>query len=286
MILDDKRKFPYLLIFPAAIFLLLLIIYPMLDLLKLVFFKPEFPFITFENISNLFKYFSLLNQSLISILHVTISTIGTVIFGLLISYLIYRITRFKTIYHIVFLLPLALPPIVAANTWKMALDPTRGIFNYILNLLGFSAISWFSSPKLALISVIAVAIWRWVPLAVLIFYAGFEQVPKSYLEAASVDGANEWQKFNNILLPLLKPFIIIVTFLEFIMCFREFAIIYGMTRGGPSQATETFVLRAYKEALQWGNFVPGAVISVIILVVGIVVTRYGYNLLVNYQKNI
>ncbi len=278
-VFDDRRKIPYLFISLAVVIFVFLAVYPVLYLFYLAFMKPGFPYLTGANFIGVLRTVNLVAHIKVTTFYVVGSTLGIVIAGFLIAYLINAVGKGKTFFHMFFILPLAIAPIVVAKTWRMALDPTRGVLDYILSLMGLPAPVWLGNGTLALISLIIVTIWRWTPLAVLILYAGFQTLPKSLKEAAAIDGANGWKILRHITLPLLRPFIIVTVFLVFVMCFKEFGITYGLAGGGPAASTETFVLSIYLESFQWYKFGNGAVLSLMLLVAGLLISRYGYSLL-------
>ncbi len=174
-------------------------------------------------------------------------------------------------------------PVVAAKSWAMILNAMYGILNYILSFIGIPPQGWITTSQLALFSVTMVAIWRWTPLAILIIYAGFKALPREPIEAASIDGASEWKILYYVIIPLLKPVLLIVGILEFIIFFKEFDIIYGLTQGGPAECTETLVIKTFLEGYRYMNLSRAAAIGIILLVVALILTNIGHKILVRQQ---
>jgi ABC-type sugar transport system permease subunit len=282
--LDNKKTFPYFFTLPLVITLLCFVLYPFLYLFYMAFSQNSFPFVTLAKFKDSFLGIRFFKHLQVSATYIVCSTIGTVILGFLIAFLINTIDRGKTVFQLIFLVPLAIAPVVVAYTWKTLLDPLRGIVNYLMMLIGLPLQAWLSDPNLAPFSIMAIAIWRFTPLAVLILYSGLLTIQPETIEASAVEGANRWQQLWHIYLPLSLPFLVVSTFLEFLMIFKEFELTYILTRGGPDGATETFIMRTYLEGFQWYNFENAATLSIIILVVGTVIARYGYNLIVKQQE--
>lgn len=283
-LLDNKRVFPYLFTLPLVVVLLFFVLYPFLYLFYMAFSQSTFPFVTFAKFNSSFLGIRFLQHLAVTVRYICFSTAGTVVLGFLIAFLISLISRGRTVFHLIFLIPLAMAPVVVAYNWKTMLDPMRGIINFLLSFLGIPSNAWLSSSILAPIVIILVTIWRFTPLAILILYSGILSIQRETLEASAVEGANLLQQIFYIYIPLSLPFIIVATFLEFLMVFKEFELTFVFTRGGPDGATETFIMRTYLEAFQWYNFENAATISIILLVIGTVIARYGYNLIVKQQR--
>ena len=131
------------------------------------------------------------------------------------------------------------------------------------------SIPWLSDPNWALVSVIIADIWQNTPLMVLLFLAGLQSLPQEPLEAAAVDGASAWRTFCSIILPLLRPVIVIALMLRIIDTFRTFDIVWLMTQGGPGGATTLITVQAYLLAFQSVDFGHAAAVSYIALVLSL-----------------
>lgn len=166
-------------------------------------------------------------------------------------------------------LPYILPSVVAANVWRWMLDGTSGLVNYILTTLRIipEPIFWLGSPTLALPAVTLATAWTMVPFAMLLIIAGLQNIPRATYEAAELDGANRWNTFWRITVPLLRPVLSVVALLGFIYTFKTFDTIFILTRGGPGDATTVLPILAYNEAFVNFDLGAGATVNTLLLVV-------------------
>ena len=135
--------------------------------------------------------------------------------------------------------------------------------------LGMSPVNWLGSTSLALLSVILVDIWHWVPFAFLILFAAVEGIPVDVIEAARIDGASSWQIARRVMIPLLKPALAITLIFRGILAFKTFDEVYLLTSGGPGTSTELVSLHLYKVFFEQNLLGYGAVLS--LLLIGIIV---------------
>jgi len=274
---------PYLLTLPVSIVLFLLLIYPLFYLFYLGLGQSNFPYVGLHQVRVFVTSPVFWRSSKISFVYLLGSVWGTVIFGFLIAFLLNGITKGRSIFYIIFIIPLAIAPIVTAKSWSMVLNPLYGILNHILGYVGIPPQEWITSIQLALFSLIMVTIWRWTPLVVLILYAGLQTLPKEPIEAAAIDGAGRWQILRQITIPLLKPVLNITILLQFIICFKEFDIVYGLTKGGPAECTETLVIRTFLEGYRYMNLKHAAIIGIFLLIGALLITNIGYKILIRQQ---
>jgi ABC-type sugar transport system permease subunit len=181
----------------------------------------------------------------------------------------------SNIYRIVWFLPAIAPPSAVAVFWALSVQPKSGVVNAVLGALGLgNDHAWLADPSTALGVIIAVAIWQGAGFAFLIVLGAMEEVPVSTYEAAAIDGAGPIRQFFSITLPLVRPVLAMVLLLESIWAFNGFTLVWGMTQGGPGDATTILPVQVYKDAFQFGNFGVAAATSVvggvILLVVGFV----------------
>ncbi len=141
----------------------------------------------------------------------------------------------------VVLLPYLLSNVLVALVWLWMLDPMLGALNHVLAALGFARQAFFSDPDQALASVAAVNIWRHMGLVALLFLAGLQNIPRSLYEAAALEGANEWQMFWRVTLPLLRPVLVFVLVTSVTGSLQVFDTIVVTTKGGPEDATRLVV---------------------------------------------
>jgi multiple sugar transport system permease protein len=150
-------------------------------------------------------------------------------------------------------LPLLIPPVVAGLMWKTMMQPTSGILNWFLQLVGLPPFAWLTDTQTALFSVVIIDTWLYMPFAALILLAGLQSVPVDMVEAARVDGASHWAIFRYLQLPWMVPYALLVMLFRAADAIKTFELIYPTTRGGPLNATRVMHIMAYEEAFRWAN---------------------------------
>ena len=196
------------------------------------------------------------------------------IIGLGIALMLNEIRKFATIYRLFFFLPFVTSTIAISWVFRV-LYSRNGFINTLLEAFSLPTQKFLESTDQALYSIVAVVIWQGLGFVVIIFLAGLKQIPQSYYEAASIDGASRWQSFRNITFPLLNPSIVYLVVLQSIAFLRMFAPVLAMTTtgdGGPLNSTTTVVLRVYREAFRSNNYGYGAALTVILFAIILVVT--------------
>jgi multiple sugar transport system permease protein len=152
-----------------------------------------------------------------------------------------------------FIIPMVIPPIVAAVIWKILFTPSVSILNYFITSLGFEQLAWLGDPKLALVAIAIAQVWEFFPFCFLLFYAALMSLPEEPFEAAEVDGASFLQLFRFITLPMLMPTVSIVFLFRLVDSLKAFPLIYGMTQGGPGFVTEPPNYYAFVMAFSYSN---------------------------------
>lgn len=173
----------------------------------------------------------------------------------------------------IYYLPVIIAPIAVATMWRWMYDPFFGLFNQVLTNLSLQAWikDWLGDREVALYSMFVAYTWQHVGFSMLLFLAGLQNVDRSLVEAARIDGANRWQVFRHVTLPALRVTITIVLVLSTISSLKAFDIVYGMTGGGPAQSTQMLALWAFTQSMQIFDFGRGSAISVILLLVTLTV---------------
>jgi multiple sugar transport system permease protein len=157
----------------------------------------------------------------------------------------------QVVFKTLILLPMVATPVAIGMAWLLMLEPTIGIFNYLLREIGMMPQPWLGSQKQVLWVLMVVDIWQWTPMMAMIILAGLMSLPTDPYEAALVDGATNFQRFRFITLPLLVPTLLTALLLRSIEALKTFDIIYTMTRGGPNFASETLNTMAYVSAFEY-----------------------------------
>jgi multiple sugar transport system permease protein len=155
-------------------------------------------------------------------------------------------TFFRTAYY----LPVVSSMVAVSMIWVQLFDPSYGVVNYALGLIGLSGPDWLGDPDLAMPAIIAMSVWKGLGWNMLIYLAGLQGIPGYLKEAAQIDGASRWQVFWNVTLPLLKPTTFFIFVTSCIGAFQVFDQVYVMTQGGPANATTTIVHQIYNAAFK------------------------------------
>lgn len=162
--------------------------------------------------------------------------------------------------------------IFVAVIWQFFFATNNGIFNYYLGIAGVGPVPWLSSSSWAIPSIVMLDVWKNAGLAMIILLAGLQSIPPSYYDAALVDGANSWQRFRSVTVPLLSPQLFFVTTLYLIGALKVFDSIVVLTNGGPGDDSRSIVMYIYEEAFQSFKFGYASAVSVSLLVVIVIVT--------------
>lgn len=271
----NKKKFsPYILIAPVVIFMLIVYGYPLFLTLKYSFFDASLigennVFVGLKNYISVLKDKQFYDTFFLTVKW-TVLTIGFKIgIGFFIAMILNAKIYMKKAYRFLILIPWAIPQVVVSIIWSWILDGKYGYLNYYLQNFGIieKPLSWLTETNLAFLSTSFVDAWVGIPLVVMMFLSGLGSIPDSLYEAARVDGANKIQQFFNVTIPSMKKVIIIVFTLTTIWTFNSFNIIFVLTGGGPIGATETLMLKIYREV--FGNYDLGvsSTLSIIVFII-------------------
>jgi raffinose/stachyose/melibiose transport system permease protein len=182
--------------------------------------------------------------------------------------------RFSRSLRTVYFVPAVLSVVVISKLWVGIFNPTYGILNKVLGLVGLHGIatSWLSNPRTALGAVIWVIIWQGFGWALLFYYTGLMTVPKEIEEAARVDGAGWLQTYTRIVIPYLFPVISAVLVIDVISCMKQMEMIYLTTDGGPGQLTQFVAVYLYQKAFVAGQYGYGNALSVLFVIIAVGIT--------------
>jgi len=252
-----KKILPYLLVSPYLIFVLVFVIFPVVFCFFLTFHKwniiAPMRFIGTENyirllhdhlfwkaIGNTLKFLSL---------HIPLQ----LVISLFLAQLLNQKIRAASFFRASFFMPVIVSGVVITILWQQLYGFDNGMINRILAAIGISKKGWLINPDLAIYSIAIMATWKNLGLYVILFLVGLQTVPEQYYEAAKMEGANSWQRFFHITLPMINPTIFLVVVLSTIGGFSLFIEPYIMTSGGPLNQTLSAVLYIYKQAFQYYN---------------------------------
>jgi len=195
------------------------------------------------------------------------------VLGVGIAALLHHERRGVTALRLIYLMPLAITPVAAVFTFRIMLNPSLGVFNYLLRLVGMHPVDWLGTPGMALLSLIVVDTWQWTPFILLIAAGGLSAMDEEPLEAAAMDGAGPFRIFVHHTLPLLFPYLVVAVVFRTIDAFKTFDIIFVLTGGGPAIATRTLNLLAYKNGIEFLSMGYAAALAIVMLVFTIVVSQ-------------
>ena len=199
------------------------------------------------------------------ILSLPIKLILGVILALLLNMKLKGMSYYRTIFYI----PAVISGVSVSLMWMSLLQPDTGIINSILSLVGIQGPKWFWDPNWALPSVASISVWR-VGGSAVIYLAGLQNISPQLYEAAEIDGANKFNQFWKVTLPLLTPTLLFQLIIEMIGCFKVFTEAFVITQGGPLKATYFYLLYFYEEAFQNSN--AGYASALVIILVIIIMT--------------
>jgi multiple sugar transport system permease protein len=172
--------------------------------------------------------------------------------------------RGKRLIRFLMLLPWVAPISIGTIAWLWIFDSTYSVLNWMLRLAGLihgTGYMWLGLPHLAMGSIIAVHIWRQLPLATVILLAGYGSIPQDIHDAAAVDGAGFWRHFFQVTLPLILPITLVALLFGLIFTFTDMVIIYNLTRGGPFDTTQVLASLAFYTGIAGGDLAEGAAIA-------------------------
>ncbi|EJJ29319.1 carbohydrate ABC transporter permease [Rhizobium sp. CF142] len=174
---------------------------------------------------------------------------------------------FRGLLRGVFVMPMMATPVAIALVWTMMFHPQLGVLNYLLSLVGIGPQEWIYNQKSVIPSLVLVETWQWTPLIMLIVLGGLAAVPREPYESAEIDGANAWQKFRYLTLPMIAPFLMIGVMIRSIDAVKSFDIIYAMTQGGPGTASETINIYLYNTAFSYYDIGYGSAMAVVFFII-------------------
>jgi multiple sugar transport system permease protein len=259
-----------LLVAPAFLLRLTTAAYPILQTIYLSFtnlsiLKGTNDFVGLQNYADMGNDFGVQGALTFTLLYVSASTVLQLVVGMLVALLLNANFRGRTFARTINLIPWAIPTIVAGYAFRWLLDDQFGLIPYWLHEI--SGIRWviFISPLWARLAVILVHVWKDAPFMAIVFLAGLQGVPQELYEAATVDGANSWQRFWRITVPLIMPLTITMALFRTVWSLAGFDLVYGLTYGGPGVATSVLALQVFRQGINFFNFGFASAISVVLL---------------------
>jgi alpha-glucoside transport system permease protein len=264
------RLRPWFWIAPASLFLIVFLIYPTLNTLVLSFMDAQSRnFVGIDNYVWFIQDAGTIEALRNSVLWVVFMTAGVVGLGLLIAILVDRV-RYEPVAKSVIFLPLAISFVAAGVIWSFMYqyqDPSRpqtGTLNALIGLIGLGPVRWTQEQPINNFALIFIGIWMWTGFAMVILSAGLKGISIEVLEAARVDGANEWQVFRRIILPLLMPTMFVVSTTIIITALKSFDIVFTVTNG--NFGTDVIAREMWQQMFTPpGNFGRASAVAIVLL---------------------
>jgi alpha-glucoside transport system permease protein len=264
-----RRARPWLWLLPAAAFLLLFLVYPVVQTVLLSLYDASsVHFVGLANYAYVFTDGSMLSAMRNNLIWLVFFTLITVTLGLLVAVLTDRVPYESAAKGIIFL-PMAISFVAAGVIWKFMYDyrppgtPQTGTLNAALTAFGAEPHAWLIDAPGNNLALVAVAVWTWTGFCAVILSAGLKGIPPDVLEASRVDGASEWQIFRYVIVPLISPTIAVVTTTMIIFALKAFDVVYVMTNG--NYDTDVIANVMYKQLFNYRDFGRSAAIAVVLL---------------------
>lgn len=267
--------------------ILVFVIFTLVPMLGTVYFSltnynffDEAKYIGFKNFAKVLKDKELLASVGHTVFFGAIAISSAIIIGILLAILMNRKINPKLswFYRLCFFLPYVVAYAYVSLIWNQFYATDTGIFNYYLGRLGLGKVGWLTDPKVAMVAIIIMDVWKSVGFFMIIFLAGLQNIPSMYYECASLDGANTIQKFFRITLPLLTPTIFFVLILTSISALQIFEPIQIMTKGGPMNSTRSIVMYIYQKAFGSYNLGYASAISLLLFIAVVIFTFLQFTL--------
>jgi len=265
-----KKVKPYLYIIPAFFFLVIFTYYPIFRALYLSLFKwstsyPEKVFTGFSNYADIFTtplFWKVIKNSLVYSVSTIIISMSL---GLFLAVQINKKIHLGTFYKISLFYPTMIPMAAASLIWMWMYIPNYGLFDFFLGKLGIPNINWLNNERIALWSIVAVGVWKYVGYYMILFLAGLQNIPASLVDAAIVEGANNRQRFFFVTFPMISSYTFFIFIINIINSLQAIDQVYIMTQGGPANSTNLIVYYIYEQAFRFWNRGIGSTLTTLLI---------------------
>ena len=277
--LRGETRMAYALLAPAALFIAIFMIYPVIYVVLMSLFRTNKlgilqNFVWFENFIKQFqkKVFWVVTGR--SLLWTVLAVLAKTVLGMVIALCLNTEFKGRKFARLLFIIPWASSVPISSMLWKWVYDHEFGLLNHTLMRLGIMSNPpvWTGDPFWSFFACLWVDVWIGVPFMALVFLAGMQSVSRDLYESAEVDGVGAWGKFFYITVPSIKQVIFIATLLSSLWTFNDFNTIYILTKGGPAGATDILITSIYTNGFEWLRFSDAAVMAVVTFIVLMVVS--------------
>jgi ABC-type sugar transport system permease subunit len=273
----QQARYAVLFIAPALLVYLVFMIYPFLNTVYLSFtnwdgITANKDWVGLSNYARIFSEGAALKALVNNIIWVILGTMAPVVLGLFEALLVWSGARGSILFRTLYFLPFVLPLVVVAIVWQWIYHPLYGVVNTVLDGVGLEGLSrgWLADPHTALYAVLIAAVWGQTGFCFLILHASLQNVDISTVEAATIDGANWFQRAWNIVIPQIAPQLTMVTAVTLIGGFAVFDIVYVMTRGGPGNASEVLATYTVRTAFEQNQAGYGSALAMLMTILSLV----------------
>ncbi len=275
-----SRLTPWVLIMPTLIGLVIFRLIPIVSSLVLSFTKwnliTDPKFIGVKNFTELFSdpdFWKILGNTL----KITAGyVVGGMVFGLLLALLVNNRLKGMNFFRAAIYMPVITSAVAVGIVWTRILGPKYGILDFLLSKLGITAPYWLQDPSLAIWTVTFVQVWKMSGYYMILFLAGLQAISKEVIEASVVDGATPAQRLFRVTIPMLSPTTFFVLTVAIMDAFKNFELIYAMTKGGPQNATNTLVYSVYLNAFSYNRVGYAEAIAWVLMVVVGILTVFNF----------
>jgi multiple sugar transport system permease protein len=284
--MKKRNWIPFIAVVPSMSLVLAIAIYPIgyafyLSMTNRILSNPIVKFIFLKNYWNNLTDIRFWTFTKTTAIHVLVSVGLQLLLGFGLALLLNEKIKGRGFFRVMMLLPLMIPPAVAALMWKVMLDASTGPINYLLDKIGIDGLLWLADSRTALGTIIAIDVWIYTPFVALILLSGLQSIPPTMYEAAAVDGAGTWKTFRMVTLPMLSPMFYLVLLFRLALAITSADAIFATTAGGPNIATTTLNFAAFQQLFDYGFMGYASSLGITVWLIIFIVTQ----LLINKTRH-
>ena len=257
---------------PAFCYLILIIIYPMgyslwASFTDLRLTTPGWEFVGFDTYVSALGNTVFRESLVLTVIFLSSAVVIEFILGFGLAYSFSRMKQTHSVMRALMILPLMATPVTVGLIWKLMLNSDFGIITMLTSKMGFGKVLWLSNTKVAMISVLFMDCWNWMPFMFLVLLAGFDGLPKEPFESAAVDGAGQWYTLFHVTIPLMRRVIVITLIFRLMFAVATFDSVFVLTKGGPARATDLIALFLFRQGFRNMNISFASAVSYLLLIV-------------------